>query len=109
VVVKLRACSRILSTHSKRSRHVNQRLGGEFGESDSDTRYSQAGIYHPTIAELLPLVFWSDDRTAAAIGHVAVYLGNNQVVQAPYSGAYLEITPLDQVESGYYGATRPLT
>jgi cell wall-associated NlpC family hydrolase len=75
------------------------------------TQYTQAGSYHPAIAQLLPgdFVFWSEDGTVTGIGHVAIYLGNNQVVQAPYSGAYLEVTPLYQVESGYYGATRPLT
>jgi cell wall-associated NlpC family hydrolase len=75
------------------------------------TQYNQAGSYHPSTAQLLPgdLVFWSDDGTLAGIGHVAIYLGAGQVVQAPYSGAYIEVTPLDQVESGYYGATRPLS
>ena len=55
------------------------------------------------------LVFWSDDGTVSGIGHVAIYIGNGNVIQAPFSGAFIEITPLDQVESGYYGATRPLT
>ncbi|HTZ44886.1 MAG TPA: NlpC/P60 family protein [Jatrophihabitans sp.] len=74
-------------------------------------QYTQAGSVHPSVAELQPgdLVFWSDDGTIAGIGHVAIYLGDGQVVQAPYSGAFIEITPLDKVESGYYGATRPLT
>ncbi len=74
------------------------------------TQYTQAGEMHPTIAQLLPgdLVFWSDNGAIAGIGHVAVYLGGGRVVQAPYSGAYIEVTPIDQVESGYYGATRPL-
>jgi cell wall-associated NlpC family hydrolase len=80
-------------------------------EHDAATQYTQAGSVHPTVAQLLPgdLVFWSDDGTIAGIGHVAIYLGDGQVVQAPDSGAYIEITPLNQVEYGYYGATRPLT
>jgi cell wall-associated NlpC family hydrolase len=40
---------------------------------------------------------------------VAIYIGGGNVIQAPYSGAYIEVTPLGEVESGYYGATRPLT
>ncbi len=75
------------------------------------TQYTEAGHVHPNIASLLPgdLVFWSDDGSIAGIGHVAIYIGNGNVIQAPYSGAYIEITPLSDVESGYYGATRPLT
>jgi hypothetical protein len=61
-------------------------------------------------AQLLPgdPVFSSDNGTVAGIGHVAIYFGDGQVVQAPDSGSYIEITPLNQVESGYYGATRQL-
>ena len=74
-------------------------------------QYSQAGSLHPSVAQLQPgdLVFWSDDGTIAGIGHVAIYLGDGRVVQAPHSGAFIDITPLDKVESGYYGATRPGT
>ena len=75
------------------------------------TQYIQAGSYHPSTSNLMPgdLVFWSGDGTVSGIGHVAMYVGGGNVIQAPFSGAYIEITPLDQVESGYYGATRPLT
>lgn len=78
---------------------------------DASIQYSQAGSVHPAVAELQPgdLVFWSSDGTVAGIGHEAIYLGEGQVVHAPHSGAQIEITPLRQVESGYYGATRPLT
>lgn len=74
-------------------------------------QYTQAGSLHPSIDQLRPgdLVFWSSTGTIAGIGHVAIYLGDGQVVQAPHSGAFIEITPLNKVESGYYGATRPLT
>ncbi len=75
------------------------------------TQYTQAGSLHPAVAELQAgdLVFWSGNGTVAGISHEAVYLGGGQVVQAPHSGAYLEVTPLNHVEPGYYGATRPLT
>jgi cell wall-associated NlpC family hydrolase len=77
----------------------------------SATQYAQAGSLHPSIAQLQPgdLVFWSDNGSVAGISHDAIYIGGGDVVQAPHSGAYIEITPLNQVESGYYGATRPLT
>jgi len=74
-------------------------------------QYTQAGSLHSSADQLQPgdLVFWSSNGTIAGIGHVAIYLGDGQVVQAPYSGAFIEVTSLDKVESGYYGATRPLT
>src|SRR6185312_10527230 len=69
------------------------------------------GSYHPSTDQLLPgdLVFWSEDGTVAGIGHVALYIGGGNVIQAPYSGSYVQVTPLGQVEAGYFGATRPLT
>jgi cell wall-associated NlpC family hydrolase len=69
------------------------------------------GSYHPSTDQLLPgdLVFWSEDGTVAGIGHVALYIGGGNVIQAPYSGSYIQVTPLWQVEAGYFGATRPLT
>ena len=75
------------------------------------TQYGQAGRVHPNVASLMPgdLVFWSSNGTVSGIGHVAIYIGGGNVIQAPFSGAFIEITPLDQVESGYFGATRPLT
>ncbi len=75
------------------------------------TQYTQAGHLHPSTSNLMPgdLVFWSGDGTIAGIGHVAIYIGNGNVIQAPESGEYIKITPLGQVENGYYGATRPLT
>ena len=44
-----------------------------------------------------------------AIHHVAIYIGNGNVVQAPHSGDVVRVTPWDQVSWGYFGATRPLT
>ncbi|PZS28567.1 MAG: hypothetical protein DLM58_16865 [Pseudonocardiales bacterium] len=74
------------------------------------TQYQQGSV-HPDVSSLMPgdLVFWSGDATVNGIGHVAIYVGGGNVVQAPQSGDIVRITPLDQVESGYYGATRPLT
>ncbi|WP_338183631.1 NlpC/P60 family protein [Jatrophihabitans sp.] len=74
-------------------------------------QYSQAGSYHPSTSHLEPgdLTFWSSNGTQSGIHHVAIYVGNGDVIQAPESGETIRITPLDQVDWGYYGATRPLT
>lgn len=75
------------------------------------TQYGQAGSYHPDRSSLMPgdLVFWSSDGTQAGIHHVAIYIGGGNVIQAPQSGDIVRVTPLFQVDSGYFGATRPLT
>ncbi len=75
------------------------------------TQYSQAGSYHPDTSNLLPgdLVFWSSDGSQAGIHHVAIYIGGGNVIQAPQSGDIVRVTPLGEVDFGYFGATRPLT
>jgi len=74
-------------------------------------QYHAAGSYHPALSQLEPgdLIFWSPDGTVNGIGHVAVYAGDGQVVQAPRSGLDVTVTPLYSVERAYMGATRPLT
>ncbi|HJQ03098.1 MAG TPA: NlpC/P60 family protein, partial [Jatrophihabitans sp.] len=69
-----------------------------------------SGTFHPQPDQFMPgdLLFWSDGG-ADAIHHVAMYIGNGNVVQAPNSGDVVKITPWDQVAYGYFGATRPLT
>jgi cell wall-associated NlpC family hydrolase len=78
---------------------------------DAATQYSTAGTMHPTPQQLMPgdLVFWSGDGTVAGIHHVALYIGSGDVVQAPESGDVVRITPLNQVDSGIFGSTRPLS
>jgi cell wall-associated NlpC family hydrolase len=68
------------------------------------------GSVHPNVSSLMPgdLVFWSDGGQPQ-IHHVAIYIGGGNVIQAPQSGDIVRITPLSQVNSGYFGATRPLT
>lgn len=75
------------------------------------TQYTQAGSFHPSINQLMPgdLVFWSGDGTIGGIGHEAMYIGAGNVIQAPQSGDVIKITNIYNVESGYFGATRPLT
>ncbi len=69
------------------------------------------GTVHPAIAALQPgdLVFWSNGPSVAGIHHVAIYVGDGNVVQAPQSGDIVRITPLGSVDAGYFGATRPMS
>lgn len=74
-------------------------------------QYVEAGSMHPTFPQLQPgdLVFWSENGAVNGVGHVAIYIGNGNVVQAPHSGDVVRVTPLSQVEAGTIGTTRPLT
>jgi cell wall-associated NlpC family hydrolase len=74
------------------------------------TQFSQAGSYHPGSGDFQPgdLLFWGLP-SQGDIHHVAMYIGNGMVVQAPYSGTVVQVTPWDQVSGDYYGATRPLS
>jgi cell wall-associated NlpC family hydrolase len=73
------------------------------------TQYSSGSI-HPSNSSLTPgdLVFYSSNRTVAGIHHVAMYIGNGQMIEAPNSGSTVHISPM-RFGSEYYGATRPLT
>jgi cell wall-associated NlpC family hydrolase len=73
------------------------------------SQYQTAGHYHPSAGNLLPgdLIFWSFGG-AWSIHHVAIYIGNGQIVEAPYSGGYVQTASLYEY-GGFYGATRPLT
>jgi cell wall-associated NlpC family hydrolase len=75
------------------------------------TQYSQAGSYHPSLWDLRAgdLLFWSSNGSISGIHHVAMYIGNGNVIQAPESGSVIQITPMYSVDWGYFGATRPLT
>jgi peptidoglycan DL-endopeptidase RipA len=80
-------------------------------DHDAASQYTEVGSFHPAIdsLQLGDLVFWSKDGTIEGIGHVAVYVGDGKVVQAPHSGDVIRVTPIYEVESGTMGATRPLT
>ncbi len=85
--------------------------------------WAQVGVYlphysayqyysgqHVSVSNLQPgdLVFYAYNTSdPSTIHHVAIYMGNNQIVQAPYSGATVEVAPMRW--SGYIGATRPGT
>lgn len=85
--------------------------------------WAQAGVYLPHYsgyqfnygqrvapANLQPgdLVFFAyNTSNPATIHHVAIYMGNNKIIQAPQSGDVVKISPM--YWSGFIGATRPGT
>lgn len=55
------------------------------------------------------LGFWAGaDGTVATPGHVVMYVGHGNVIQAPHQGASVEITPLSAMgSSGFTGWAEP--
>ena len=49
------------------------------------------------------LIFWA--RRGGRVYHVAIYLGDNQMIEAPYTGAKVRVT--DVRKTNFHGATRP--
>lgn len=74
------------------------------------TQYSEAGSYHPGPGNLRAgdLIFWSSNGQVSGIHHVAIYIGGGQIVEAPYSGGYVQVESVYEYGS-FFGATRPLT
>ena len=69
------------------------------------SQYNYPNAVHPPRSELQPgdLVFF------AGLGHVGIYIGNNEFIHAPHTGANVEIDSLTGwYSSEYYGATRIL-
>ena len=53
------------------------------------------------------LVFYAgSDGTLTAPGHVGIYVGNGEIIDAPYTGARVRFDPLTSI-AGYVGATDP--
>ena len=85
------------------------------------TAYRAAGIALPrtsreqwyagpqvALGDLQPgdLLFWATDVTnPATIHHVALYIGNGQMIAAPHAGAEVRVQPV--YLDGYIGAVRP--
>jgi cell wall-associated NlpC family hydrolase len=84
--------------------------------------YRQVGVYLPRTAaaqylavaakvplgELEPgdLLFWATDLSnPATIHHVAIYVGNGEMLAAPHTGTVVRVQPV--YLDGYYGAARP--
>jgi cell wall-associated NlpC family hydrolase len=63
---------------------------------------------HVGLGDLAPgdLLFWAYDVTnPATIHHVALYVGNGQMIAAPHSGDVVKVQPV--YLDGYIGANRP--
>lgn len=59
-------------------------------------------------ADLLPgdLVYFAyDTNDPSTIHHVALYIGNGKMIEAPHTGAVVRVSSM--YDSGYIGATRP--
>jgi len=70
--------------------------------------YQYSGQPHVSRNELQPgdLVFWAHNTSdAGTIHHVAIWLGNNQIIEAPSSGSYVKIS--NMYWNGFIGASRP--
>lgn len=73
-----------------------------------NSRAQYAALPKVSAGNLQPgdLVFWaSDPSNPSTIHHVAIYLGNGRIVQAPESGDVVKVS--DMWWSGYAGAVRP--
>jgi cell wall-associated NlpC family hydrolase len=63
---------------------------------------------HPGLGYLQPgdLLFWATNTAdPATIHHVALYIGNDQMIAAPHTGAFVSVQPV--YLDGYIGAVRP--
>jgi len=63
---------------------------------------------HVALGDLQPgdLLFWATDvADPATIHHVALYIGNGQMIAAPHAGAAVRVEPV--YLDGYIGAVRP--
>jgi cell wall-associated NlpC family hydrolase len=68
-------------------------------------QYSYTQAASVPLAAIQPgdLVFWA--ASGGGIDHVAIYIGNGQVLDAPHTGATVQIQPL--WTDGLFGVTRP--
>lgn len=76
-----------------------QRVFADLGTSVPRTSQEQATIGTPvaSIADAQPgdLVFYAgSDGTASAPGHVGIYIGNGQMIDAPHTGADVRVDPV---------------
>ena len=66
---------------------------------------------HVSTSDLMPgdLLFYANDTSdPSTIHHVTMYAGGGEMVEAPYSGAYVHVTSAE-FGNGFIGATRPGT
>ena len=82
---------------------LTQAAWGAAGVSLPRTTWDQINVgTRIPISDVQPgdLIFYNSD-----IDHVAMYIGDGQIIQAPHTGAVVDIQPM--TEMPIYGATRP--
>ena len=76
---------------------------------NANAQWQQTKAHPVAESQLTPgdLVFYAgSDGSVAAPGHVGIYVGNGEIIDAPYTGASVRFDPLTSI-SGYVGATDP--
>ena len=76
---------------------------------NANAQWQQTKAHPVAENQLAPgdLVFYAgSDGSLTAPGHVGIYLGNGEIIDAPYGGANVRFDPLASI-SGYVGATDP--
>jgi cell wall-associated NlpC family hydrolase len=82
---------------------LTQAAWGAAGVSLPRTTYDQINVgTRVAVSDVQPgdLIFYNSD-----IDHVAMYIGNGEIIQAPHTGAVVDIQPM--TEMPIYGAARP--
>jgi cell wall-associated NlpC family hydrolase len=93
------------------TQYAYARAGVQIGGTSRDQWYR---FRNQTVArdDLVPgdLLFWDDGRanpTYLAIVHVAIYIGNGQMIEAPDRGLTVRVSTARTSSSTYFGAVRP--
>ena len=76
---------------------------------NANAQWQQTKAHPVAENQLTPgdLVFYTgSDGSLTAPGHVGIYVGNGEIIDAPYTGANVRFDPLTGI-SGYVGATDP--
>ena len=76
---------------------------------NANAQWQQTQAHPIAGSQLAPgdLVFYAgSDGSLTAPGHVGIYVGNGEIIDAPYTGADVRFDPLASI-SGYVGATDP--
>ena len=76
---------------------------------NANVQWQQTKAHPVAENQLAPgdLVFYAgSDGSLTAPGHVGIYVGNGEIIDAPYTGANVRFDPLTSI-SGYVGATDP--
>ncbi|NEK85127.1 C40 family peptidase [Blastococcus saxobsidens] len=91
------------------TQYAYARAGISIGGTSRDqwwlNRTKQVGVGNLQPGDLL---FWGSDRyDYMSITHVAIYIGNGQMIEAPDRGKHVTISPARTSSSTYFGAVRP--